>query len=367
VAVDRSGNVYVAMTETLANYGMILKVSPSAFETIPTTGVPRNPRLAADAAGNLYMTDRENNAIRKLSFPAREVTTVVASGLNAPFDVSVDDAGNLFIADADGIKRWDVTMQRATTVIGENLRQPVAVAVDSDGNVYVTDTGGFDSEAGSALKVWSRATQQLTTIVPLVAPSGVAIDAKDGIYASDELGVYRVDLATRQLTTLFSGFPNRPAGIAVDAFQHIYVAFPHYHTVRRLDDLTETLIPNLDWPEFVATDRSGNLYVTDTLPSAVRRWEASTHSVTTIASAADLSSPAGVAVDGDGNVFVADTDSGAIKKWSPSTQQWTTVALGLDGPVGIAVGHDGTLYFTESGASALKAIVPSGRRRAVTH
>lgn len=365
VAVDRSGNVYVATTETLAKNGTILKVNPTTFvETIATTGVPREPRLTADAAGNLYMSDRENNAIRKLNVSTRLVTTMAASGLNAPFDVSADSAGNLFIADADGIKRWDATTQRVTTVIGENLRQPWAVAVDSYGNVYVTDTGGYDGQAGSALKVWSRATQQLSTVVPLIEPQGVAIDARDNIYASDLGGVYRVDPATSQLATLFSGFPNRPAGIAVDALQHIYAAFPHYQTVARLDGFEKLLIPNLNWPVFVAVDRSGNLYISDTLSSTVRKWDASTHSVLTIGSRSDLSEPAGVAVDGYGNVFVADTDAGAIKKWSPLTLQWTTVAAGLDGPVGIALGRDGTLYFTETGASALKAIVPIGRHRA---
>ena len=368
VAVDRFGNVYIATSETLAKYGTIVKVNPATFiETIATTGVPRHARLAADPAGNLYMSDRENNAIRKLNVSTRQVTTIDASGLNAPFDVSADGAFNLFIADAGGIKRWDAATHRIATVIGENLRQPWAVAVDSYGNVYVTDTGGYDSQAGSALKVWSRATQQLTTVVPLIEPQGLAIDAKDNIYASDLGGVYRVDPAARQLTTLFAGFPNRPAGIAVDDSQHIYVAFPHYHTVKRLDDFGQPIIPNLDWPEFVATDRIGNLYVSDTLPSMVRKWDASTHSVTTIASRSDLSEPAGVAVDTDGNVFVADTAGGAIKKWSPLTLQWATVAAGLDGPVGIALGRDGTLYFTETGASALKAIIPLERHRAAAH
>ena len=73
----------------------------------------------------------------------------------------------------------------------------------------------------------------MTTVVPLIEPFGVAIDTKNNIYASDLGGVYRVDPATGQLTTIFSGFPNRPAGIAVDALRHIYVAFPHYHVVRR--------------------------------------------------------------------------------------------------------------------------------------
>ena len=68
--------------------------------------------------------------------------TLVASGLNQPNAVAVDDAGNVYIADRDNnaIKKWSVTNNTMTTLIG-GLNLPSGVAVDRAGNVYVADYG----------------------------------------------------------------------------------------------------------------------------------------------------------------------------------------------------------------------------------
>ena len=55
--------------------------------------------MAVDGAGNVYIADTGNNAIKKWTAANNTVTTLVSSGLNMPQGVAVDGAGNVYIAD----------------------------------------------------------------------------------------------------------------------------------------------------------------------------------------------------------------------------------------------------------------------------
>jgi DNA-binding beta-propeller fold protein YncE len=119
--VDAAGNVYVA---DLNNH-RIRKITPARTVTtlagsssgfadgVGTAARFNNPLgVAVDAAGNLYVGDRFNHRIRKIT-PAGVVTTLAGTGttgsadgvgtaarFNNPFGVAVDAAGNLYVADA---------------------------------------------------------------------------------------------------------------------------------------------------------------------------------------------------------------------------------------------------------------------------
>ena len=64
--------------------------------------------MAVDGAGNVYIADTGNNAIKEWVAASNTVTTLVSSGLIFPHGVAVDGAGNVYIADTgnNAIKEW---------------------------------------------------------------------------------------------------------------------------------------------------------------------------------------------------------------------------------------------------------------------
>ncbi len=127
--------------------------------------------VAVDAAGNLYIADTENNRIRRVDASgtittiagtgeqgfSRDNVPAVATQLDDPTGVAVDDAGNLYIADTENnrIRRVDAS-GIITTIAGAGARgysgdggpaiaaqlnEPIGVAVDAAGNLYVADSG----------------------------------------------------------------------------------------------------------------------------------------------------------------------------------------------------------------------------------
>ncbi|HVS93332.1 MAG TPA: NHL repeat-containing protein [Mucilaginibacter sp.] len=176
VAVDKTGNVYVADYEN----HIIRKISPAgAVSTLAgKAGVPGAvdgldtaarfnlpEAVAVDAAGNVYVADNGNNAIRKVT-PAGQVTTLAGNGsagaangsgnntsFNSPFGIAVDAAGNVYVADGGNnmIRKitpsGTVSTLAGRTSIGAGngvgtaatFNTPSGVAVDAAGNVYIAD------------------------------------------------------------------------------------------------------------------------------------------------------------------------------------------------------------------------------------
>ena len=77
--------------------------------------------------------------------------TLVSSGLNGPQGVAVDAAGNVYIADTDNnaIKEWNATTQRSPPWSPPGWICPCGVAVDGAGNVYIADTATTRSRSGT--------------------------------------------------------------------------------------------------------------------------------------------------------------------------------------------------------------------------
>lgn len=321
--------------------------------------VPRG--LAVDPAGNLFIADACEHRIRRVDATTGVIATIAGDGvngfagdggpataarLNGPRDVSVDAAGSVFIADLGNnrVRRVDGASGVISTIAGTgaaastgtggpataaSLRTPFAVFVDdqSFGDVYIaeslankvrrvrasdgiidafagTGTAGFSGDGGAA------ASAQLT------APVDIAVD-DDGAFVATANRVRRVDFAASTISTV-AGKPD---------FDDVLDGVAATHT--QLD---------LDFPGDVAFDAAGNLFFTDTYNVRIRRVDATTGIVTTVAGngsqgyngelvpAADvwIFLPTAVAVDAAGNVYY--TDESRVRVIDATTGLVRTVA-----------------------------------------
>lgn len=140
----------------------------------PTQATLNAPRgLALDAAGDLFIADTGDNLIREINLGTGMITSVAGNGqsvfsgdnglatdasLDAPQAVRVGAAGNLYIADTgnDAIRMVNAASGIITTLIGQGgtagsaggtglvseilLSAPAGIALDASGNLYVGDT-----------------------------------------------------------------------------------------------------------------------------------------------------------------------------------------------------------------------------------
>jgi sugar lactone lactonase YvrE len=247
--------------------------------------------------------------------PGPAITVVSYLGVDQPSGVAVDGSGNLYIADTtnDAIKEWSAATQQLSTLVS-GLWVPLGVAVDGSGNVYF-------SEGANSVKEWSPATGQVTFLGTLeFSPVGVAVDWFGNVFFSIALSdaIDEWSAATQQVIPLVASGVTNADGVAVDVF--------------------------------------GNVYLADQNNSAIKEWSAATGQVTPLVSSG-LKNPTGVAVDGSGNVYIADELDNAIKQWSAATGQVTTLAsMGMNYPYGVAVDGSGNVYVAVQNGSAIQEI-----------
>lgn len=187
LAVDASGNVYVADTDNhtirkITPVGVVSTVAGLAATSGNSDGTGSAARfhqptgVVVDGAGNLFVADQLNNKIRKIT-PTGLVTTLAGSGVPGhtdgtggaatffrPWGLTLDGSGDLLVAEHgnNGIRK--VTPAGVVTTIGgvaspasmdgtgtfARFVDPVGVAVDSAGNVYVAERGGHRIRIGRA-------------------------------------------------------------------------------------------------------------------------------------------------------------------------------------------------------------------------
>jgi sugar lactone lactonase YvrE len=343
VAVDSSGNVYVAdfynhKVRKVTAAGVVTTLAGSGFSgSNEGVGLAASFDLpsgvAVDSSGNVYVADTGNNKIRKIT-AAGVVTTLAGSGVQGSTDatgtnasfcqpqgVAVDSSGNVYIADTVNNKIRKVTSAGVvSTLAGINSSQdgigaaatfylPQGVAVDSSGSVYVAEWGGNKIRKVTAAGVVTTlagsgqggSTDATGTNASFSSPSGVAVDSGGNVYVADSgNNKIRKVTSTGVVTTLAGS----GQGGSTDA--------------------TGTNA-SLGQPQDVAVDSSGNVYVADTANNKIRKVTAA-GVVTTLAGSgqvgstdatgtnASFSQPHGVAVDSNGNVYVADALNNKIRK-----------------------------------------------------
>lgn len=255
---DQHGNLYVAC----AKDDTIRKVTPAgevvafvgeAQKFGQTDGLGESARfnfpqgLALDAAGNVYVADAGNNAVRRIT-PAGQVSTVAGfsaqrgavngkaatSTFNHPQGVAVDHAGNVYVADTLNslIRRIGVDGQ-VSTVAGQTgvfghtdgaaasakFSSPSQISFDAHGNLLVVDSGNKAlrkiSPNGTVTTIQAftvvktdKTTQQRP--LGLEYPTDVVADADDNLYVTDAMGYRVIKIAQSGEATVLVARSDRP-------------------------------------------------------------------------------------------------------------------------------------------------------------
>lgn len=301
-----------------------------------------------DTSGNLYIADTGNNRVRRVS--AEGVITTVAAGFGHTEGIAADAAGNVYITDY---------------VAGE------APCEDCDAPfigriVRVNRSGIVDTIAGGGREQGDGGP---ATSALLNTPRGIALDASGNLYVSDAVNDSVRKISPSGVITTAAGinfaraFPcpytdgplpvipcplRCPVGVAVDVSGTLYVADTGNHGIRKVSlqgdivNIAGTGAEGTYWgdggraeeaalysPLGVAVDDSSNLYIADAGNNRVRKVSPD-GVITTVAgngtpgysgdgdaaTSAQLRGPAGVAVDASGNFYIADTGNNRIRKVS---------------------------------------------------
>ena len=165
--MDSSGNVYIA--DIYNNRIRKVSASDGKISTLAGTGstgysgdggAATSAKLyypygvALDSSGNVYIADTENNRIRKVSASDSKISTI-ATGLNVPHGLASDSYGNVYIADSENNRIQMIDVNGVVSTIAgtgsrgysgdggaatsAQLKAPRGVALDSSGNVYIGD------------------------------------------------------------------------------------------------------------------------------------------------------------------------------------------------------------------------------------
>jgi hypothetical protein len=316
--------------------------------------------------------------------------------LNNPYGVTVDSAGNLYIADAlnNVVRKVDAHTHVITTVAGTGvagfngngiaatsaeLNTPIAVAVDSAGDLFIAD------DINDQVREVSAATGLISTVA---GNGGVGYNGDNIAATSAQLGY--------------------PASIALDSAGNLYIADFQNHRIREVSATTGLISTiagtgtagyngdgiaatsaELNYPDGVTLDTAGDVFISDSHNNSVREVNKSTGLISTVAgtrtagyngdgiaaTSAELNAPAGLAVDASGNLFIVDEANERVREVAAATGLISTVAgTGIPGEngdniaagssqlafsVGLAIDSAGNLYIGDRGNNRVRE-VPGG-------
>ncbi|WP_323027112.1 IPT/TIG domain-containing protein [Gelidibacter japonicus] len=299
-----------------------------------TTAKFDNPKgLAMDAQGNLYVVDENNQKIRKIT-PDGMVSTLSGSTLGFadgpgataqfydPIGIAVDGQGNVYVGDSNNNRIRKIAPNGLTSTLAGStygfadgvgavakFNAPYGVAVDDQGNVFVAD-------------LYNHKIRKVTSNGVVSTLAGSAKGFADGMGIAAQF--------------------NFPSGITVDNRGNVYISDSNNHKIRKVTSsgVVSTLagsiagfkdgeaeIAQFDFPNEMAVDASGRVYVTDGNNHKIRKIELN-GAVSTIAGSisgfadgttesALFNSPYGVVINTEGVLYVVDNNNNRIRKMIP--------------------------------------------------
>ena len=300
--------------------------------------------VSVDTAGNVFVADLNNHTIRKVTSAGVVTTLAGVGGLNGstdatgtaarfynPYGVAVDSAGNVFVADN----------------YNDSIRK-------------VTSAGVVTTLAGTA--GFSGSTDATGSAARFYRPSGVAVDTAGNVFVADTSNHTIRKVTSAGVVTTLAGTAgssgstdatgsaarfNGPIGVSVDTAGNVFVADSSNHTIRKVTSagVVTTLAGTAG--SFGSTDATG--------------------------SAARFRFPTGVAVDSSGNVFVADVVNNTIRKVTSAGVVTTEAGIAntsgsnnglgsaarFSNPYGVSVDAAGNVFATDTASHTIRNSVPS--------
>lgn len=304
-------------------------------------------QVTTDKNGNVYIADYANHRVRKVDINGI-ITTVAGNGIGGysgdggvataasmyyPEGVAVDTAGNLFIAD------------NGNSVIRKVTPAGIISTIAGDHSL------GFGGDGGPA------------TSAQFYNPGGICLDAVGNLYVAD-IHNNRVRKITKAgIISTIAG--NGPAGYSGDGVQ--------------------ATASSLNYPNGVAVDAAGNVYIADIYNQRIRKVNTSGIISTVVgngvggyngdgiaATTAQLYSPGGVVIDASGNLFVADFSNNRIRKVDVNGiittiagtgtagfagDGGTAVTAQLNGPLQLALDASGNIYISDRQNNRVRKII----------
>jgi uncharacterized protein (TIGR03437 family) len=327
-----------------------------------TSATLDDPRgIVTDPSGVVYFCDRENHAVRKIDLNGT-ITTIAGTGvpgyngdnipgntaqLNTPWRVTLDPAGNLYIADSGNDRIRKLTPSGIiTTVAGSGqpgysgdggpatsatLRIPEQAELDAFGNMFIADSGN-----NVIRKVDTSGV--ITTVAGTGYGAGIGNSTGTGAYSGDGGPATKAEL-------------NLPISVAVDAAGDIFISDQANNVIRKVSPSgTISTVAGIStefgyagdggpatsavfaYPAGIALDTAGDLYITDvnnnmlrvllangTMQRVAGNGTAGFAGDGGPALSAELDSLRQVAVGTFGDIYIADSFNNALRKLTPST------------------------------------------------
>jgi hypothetical protein len=317
-------------------YAPVISFTPSVMSTVPASypsskGLLSGAKnLSVDGGDTLYIADTGNNLIRSKD-SSGTIKTVSSGTLSAPYSVVADNFGEVFFDEPaqnaifeifdygsqvqfSGTNSDNCTTTTTCSIASEKIELPGTMSIDPNNSIFMVE-----QHRGAMVAYAQPYPAQIAYLYdPFTFQNAnqgvVAVDAYDNIYslwsipnncqiasqyfsdAANSHQVYRKVAGGKTCGFSGDGGPARNAEISANVTQ-------------------------------IAFDVAGNLYFSDTGNQRVRRIDATTGNISTIAGTGSagyggdggaatlstLNNPTGVAVDSQGQVFIISTASGAAQ------------------------------------------------------
>jgi sugar lactone lactonase YvrE len=323
--------------------------------------------VVTDNVGNLYIGDDATNTIRKVAAGTGIISTyagnslaaysgdggpAVSASMYAPAGCALDSAGNLYVAEAGNniVRKIAASTGIITTVAGTGFGHgcagggfggdggqatkaqlfcPNGVAVDASGDLFISDTGNqrvreVNAQTGVITTIAGNGTYGhsgsggAATDAMIANPEQLALDSASNLYIAEQGAsiIAKVNLSTGIISTVAGNGTTGPGVTVTDS------------AVK--GDGGPATQAQLSSPQGVVLDSAGNIFIADSNNQRVRKVDASTGVITTVAGTtlgysgnggsaaqAQLHNPWGLCFDASGNLYIADSDNAVVRKATP--------------------------------------------------